>query len=92
MLFTFSLSHDYPKSSSFAVLSPFLGNLLTHSAHMNIITIQYWLLCWLFQIYFGTHVIFFAVLFCILFFLMFCSVLFCVIYVNAAGFSITLSC
>lgn len=40
----------------------------------------------------STHVIFFAILFCVLFFLTFCSVLFCVICVNAAGFSITLSC
>lgn len=92
LLFTFSQWHGYPKFLSFAVLSLFLGNLLAHSTHTNIITIQFWLLCWLFQIYFGTHVIFFAVLFCFLFFLMFCSVLFCVICVNAAGFSITLSC
>lgn len=88
----FSLSHGYPASLSFAVLSLFLGNLIVHSTHTNIITIQFRVLCWLFQIYFGTHVIFFAVLFCVLFFLTFCSVLFCVICVNAAGFSITLSC
>lgn len=66
--FHFSLWHSYPKSLSFAVLSVFLGNFIVHRTHTNIISIQFRLLCWLFQIYFGTHVIFFAVLFCILFF------------------------
>lgn len=49
-------------------------------------------LCLLLQLYFGTRVISFAVLFCALFSLMFCSMLFCVICANAARFSITLSC
>ncbi len=86
------LFSGYPESSSYAVLSLFLGNPIVHRTHANIITIQFRGLCWLLQIYFGTRVIFFAVLFCVLFSLTFCSVLFCVICANAAGFSITLSC
>lgn len=73
------------------VIALLLGNLISY-IYVIIITLQFRALCLLLQIYFGTHVISFAVLFCALFSLMFCSVLFCVICANAARFSITLSC
>lgn len=83
----------YPASSSFAVLSLFLGSLIVHRTHTNIITIQLRLLCEA-ALYIHLYPCYFlcCIIFASCFSLTFCSVLFCVICANAAGFSITLSC